>query len=871
MISAPSIPAPNGLSTYVGQCPDCRKTLELEQATVDAARGDQANLTPIRCECGAALAVVEWLNDEIDAYCGECGTEYVVNCAGAGEELPCRCGSIITIPTNRLQCWQPPAVSVPAALPAAPIASSTTGPTLPEPTLPEPTLPEPTLPEPTLPEPTLPVAAAELDVLSETTPGCDLSDSRNGVAIVVQAVAVGVALPIVAAPELCSIEVIEREAPSPSDVRLPIVASPEVFAIDLPSVVELTVEANSFALPIVAAPELYSIEVIEREAPSPWDVRLPIVAIPEVFAIDLSSVVELTVEQVSFSLPIVAAPVLYSIEVIEREAPSPWDGRLPIVASPEVFAIDLPSVVELTVEQVSFALPIVAAPELCSIEVIEREAPSPSDVRLPIVASPEVFAIDLPSVVELTVEDVSFALPIVAAPELYSIEVYEESTRDSEAIELPIIASPLLYAIDLPVSPPILAEVPEATCPAIEPTEPTEPVEPITADSEHRKPPVAKSQTPTADASDDQFLVSCPGCQNEYPVPRDAIGESAECECGFVFQIKDNLDAIDSAFTFDLVPYPPLALDRTGSGSASEAGTAKKPLAAKVDRAETVRRREVMSDQPKGRLNASRRIDGDVETKGVLLRYLASTLAVIPVAMLLFWFVFDGTEHQWSLQSVRDQLAMQMPARPVVGLNKPTANSTASITDDSNATPDDQSLPAEFSSPEAEPIETAIAKIELGSPQPSMETIAGDSIELAESTVAPTNHEQAELLQAELSPFLMPVQKIAQQLGSTKRLDRPALQRFASAIESLRHRHRELTPKDLRWLGRQWASLGERASTAELASRCYYQASSAYSLLLTFEQTSVAKAHTEEQRQMLFERSRHAQRMAVLESGNQQR
>ncbi|MDM4016843.1 hypothetical protein [Roseiconus lacunae] len=675
---------------------------------------------------------------------------------------------------------------------AAPIASSTTG--------------------PTLPEPTLPVAAAELDALSETTPGCDLSDSRNGVAV-------GVALPIVAAPVLYSIEVIEREAPSPWDVRLPIVAIPEVFAIDLPSVVELTVEANSFALPIVAAPELCSIEVIEREAPSPSDVRLP------------------------------------------------------IVASPEVFAIDLPSVVELTVEANSFALPIVAAPELCSIEVIEREAPSPSDVRLPIVASPEVFAINLPSVVELTVEANSFALPIVAAPELYSIEVYEESTRDSEAIELPIIASPLLHAIDLPVSPPILAEVPEATCPAIEPTEPAEP---ITADSEHRKPPVAKSQTPTADASDDQFLVSCPGCQNEYPVPRDAIGESAECECGFVFQIKDNLDAIDSAFTFDLVPYPPLALDRTGSGSASETGTAKKPLAAKVDRAETVRRREAMSDQPKGRLNASRRIDGDVETKGVLLRYLASTLAVIPVALLLFWFVFDGTEHQWSLQSVRDQLAMQMPARPVVGFNKPTANSTASITDDSNATPDDQSLPAEFSSPEAEPIETAIAKIELGSPQPSMETTAGDSIELAESTVAPTNHEQAELvqaelLQAELSPFLMPVQKIAQQLGSTKRLDRPALQRFASAIESLRHRHRELTPKDLRWLGRQWASLGERASTAELASRCYYQASSAYSLLLTFEQTSVAKAHTEEQRQMLFERSRHAQRMAVLESGNQQR
>ncbi|WP_230774344.1 hypothetical protein [Roseiconus lacunae] len=783
------------MSTYVGQCPDCRKTLELEQATVDAARGDQADLTPIRCECGAALAVVEWLNDEIDAYCGECGTEYVVNCAGAGEELPCRCGSIITIPTNRLQCWQPPAVSVPAALPAAPIASSTTG--------------------PTLPEPTLPVAAAELDALSETTPGCDLSDSGNGVAV-------GVALPIVAAPVLYSIEVIEREAPSPWDVRLPIVAIPEVFAIDLPSVVELTVEANSFALPIVAAPELCSIEVIEREAPSPSDVRLPIVASPEVFAIDLPSVVELTVEANSFALPIVAAPELYSIEVIEREAPSPWDVRLPIVAIPEVFAIDLPSVVELTVEQVSFAL------------------------------------------------------PIVAAPELYSIAVYEESTRDSEAIELPIIASPLLYAIDFPVSPPILAEVPEATCPAIEPTEPTEPVEPITADSEHRKPPVAKSQTPTADASDDQFLVSCPGCKNEYPVPRDAIGESAECECGFVFQIKDNLDAIDSAFTFDLVPYPPLALDRTGSGSASETGTAKKPLAAKVDRAETVRRREAMSDQPKGRLNASRRIDGDVETKGVLLRYLASTLAVIPVALLLFWFVFDGTEHQWSLQSVRDQLAMQMPARPVVGLNKPTAISPASITDDSNATPDDQSLPAEFSSPEAEPIETAIAKIELGSPQPSMETTAGDSIELAESTVAPTNHEQAELVQAELleaelSPFLMPVQKIAQQLGSTKRLDRPALQRFASAIESLRHRHRELTPKDLRWLGRQWASLGERASTAELASRCYYQASSAYSLLLTFEQTSVAKAHTEEQRQMLFERSRHAQRMAVLESGNQQR
>ena len=64
---------------------------------------------------------------------------------------------------------------------------------------------------------------------------------------------------------------------------------------------------------------------------------------------------------------------------------------------------------------------------------------------------------------------------------------------------------------------------------------------------------------------DQQVDVRCPGCQRRYPVPKSELGQTGECECGFMFVMQSNIDALDSAFCDNLMPFPPLAIDRTGA------------------------------------------------------------------------------------------------------------------------------------------------------------------------------------------------------------------------------------------------------------------------------------------------------------------
>ncbi|PNY35670.1 hypothetical protein C2E31_17040 [Rhodopirellula baltica] len=357
-------------------------------------------------------------------------------------------------------------------------------------------------------------------------------------------------------------------------------------------------------------------------------------------------------------------------------------------------------------------------------------------------------------------------LPIVASPEFYSIEL---PARRS-VVALPIVAFPAVYQIDLP-SGDQHAEEQEA-------------VDLVAEDS-------------------DQFTVACPGCKNEYTVPRDAIGESAECECGFVFQIKDNVDAIDTALSFDLVPFPPIVKDRTGERANQPSPNAKESTP--VELAETVRNRDQGSDSE--------------EPSWLWVRYMASTLAVIPIAVLIFWGVLQPRAYRVAWEAALERFAAQESTEVIPTVAPVVPSSSANV------------VPAE-------------------------------EIELASA-------ESREQTQRELSEFLLPVAKIAIELRDQPRLDRPALKRFSGVIESLRDRHQDLTERDLLWLGEQWSSLGERAMNADLASRCYYQASSAYSLLLTVDQTDVSKAFAEEQHQLLFERSREQQRIALIESGRQ--
>ncbi|MCC9603005.1 hypothetical protein LOC67_20855 [Stieleria sp. JC731] len=838
------------------------------------------------------LIAAEWKGGEIEALCSDCGTEYVVNSAGAGAQLPCRCGGLITIPTMRLVDWQPSApVATPAHVGSSAITDVDNDARSPEPVLAAEAEKSSATIRETVTESNIDdmasaeVAAADEDMTPEPieTDSTELACQQPPKPV----------LPIVASPTLFTIttasvsqriakdpvaetsnscNALEDVAPSSStclriDASLPIAPKLELIQLELPSRSQTSTQASrtaaSVRLPITTFGPLFQIQPPDTAASLALELRadtarLPIVASPELFSIEHPTRGDARTK--CLDLPIVAAPELYQIQW--NELPRQIDEtvvRLPIVAAPTLHEIELspeePTEQRSTEQRSIKPLPIVAAPELFQIETpVPRPIPAYTQ-QLPIIAAPELYSIEVVETVDEPTEDFedndlavdNLVLPVVRSPELFQIEFNAESvvsevndaTADvtsttAQSIELPITAVPTVYQISL-------VDLPQVTATDSQPPQ-TEP-----AATEHS---VAEEQlAATAKLADDHFELACPGCKATYPMPRDAIGESAECECGFVFQIKDNVDAIDDALAFDLVPFPPLVADRTGHRATAAEDSTSPEMAArknatdplispKVEPAEIERQR-------------SRSIDR-MSTTSLLMRYAASTLAVIPIATLLYWFVAQQNPTTLSWQTLQNAFRSQGSTAPLPTLVE---------------------QPEIASADQLQPLVTppAIAMEAANTPNVNLASAESDqAIDVAASSNRAVEPESIDP-QDQLSEFLRPVQQIAIELRKPQRLDRASLQRFANAIESLRPRHRELTQHDLTWLGESWRSLAERAESADLASRCFYQASSAYSLLLTIEQTEVSKAFAEEQQRMLYDRSREAQRIALLQSGHELR
>ena len=117
---------------------------------------------------------------------------------------------------------------------------------------------------------------------------------------------------------------------------------------------------------------------------------------------------------------------------------------------------------------------------------------------------------------------------------------------------------------DCPVEPPTkplpaalpIAPLPELYSITVPPKNPApEPVSP----AEHDSPREPADETTT------KFAVTCAGCKTEYFLDRSEINHTAECECGFVFIIRENIDAIDNALALDPITELPVMPDRTGT------------------------------------------------------------------------------------------------------------------------------------------------------------------------------------------------------------------------------------------------------------------------------------------------------------------
>lgn len=112
------------------------------------------------------------------------------------------------------------------------------------------------------------------------------------------------------------------------------------------------------------------------------------------------------------------------------------------------------------------------------------------------------------------------------------------------------------------------ASAPELTSTHDEPTdaatdEPTDAAteepndEPIDQSTEEPIEDNEDGEPETEPRSEPMVIVRCPGCENEYEVPGNEVGDEAECECGSVFIMGSDRRATDLAMLGEFNPHDP--------------------------------------------------------------------------------------------------------------------------------------------------------------------------------------------------------------------------------------------------------------------------------------------------------------------------
>ncbi|MCS7470382.1 hypothetical protein NZK35_27345 [Stieleria sp. ICT_E10.1] len=651
-----------------------------------------------------------------------------------------------------------------------------------------------------------------------------------------------------ASPEPSEIDADPRVDEAPKNtVSLPIVAFPDLYQLRVPAIdacdsmdaeadsIPESSDASAVELPIVAFPDLYQLRVPAIDASDTMDVEAD--SIPE--SSDASAV----------ELPIVAFPDLYQLRVPVFDASDSMDAEADsIPESSDASAVELPIVAFPDLYQLR--VPVFDASDSMDAEADSiPESSDASAVELPIVAFPDLYQLRVPvfdasdsmdaeadSIPESN-DASAVELPIVAFPDLYQLRVpvFDASdsmdaeadsileSSDASAVELPIVAFPDLY--QLPVS--------EASQGSVLPP-------PADASETHPSDETPQRQEPledsTAGAAVDLAVVSCPGCKREYSITRTDMGQTAECHCGFVFVMQENVDALDSAFCTDLMPFQPLAIDRTGTrvvpGNVSKENDTEER--ARGRKPQTAPARSVPLDSRDRRS-----------------RFAANFVMVAAGFLLMataIGFVY------------RDRLGIRLLASN--GITKPVKRG--------GPMPIPPADPTDSAPPQAtgdRPQATGDRPLATGDrPQATGDRAAEDRSGggVPDAVPQPVNvTERMRQPHSELSEFLRSVYLQARHLDADKTLGKEALFHFSETVNQLDATGVQFSVADLFWLAETWEGFGKRAATDDLESKCYWQAAGAFALAQTLE--TIDPQHrliADRRKRELSEESRRVLRLA---------
>ena len=169
------------------------------------------------------------------------------------------------------------------------------------------------------------------------------------------------------------------------------------------------------------------------------------------------------------------------------------------------------------------------------------------------------------------------------------------------------------------------------------------------------------------DSTSSEVQVHCPGCRRPFAIATSELGQTAECECGFVFLLTIDTAEKDLLFQSDLVADLPVAVDRTASLSERERETYTR-----VDPPASV-------TSPRSRPRAiDKSASGDTTTReGLIFRAVFALAAILVVATSSHWIPMTRSPVKSSAvtlmssqRSIRPPTAIH--ANPAQALPKPT-------------------------------------------------------------------------------------------------------------------------------------------------------------------------------------------------------
>ncbi|WP_145271714.1 hypothetical protein [Planctomycetes bacterium SV_7m_r] len=522
--------------------------------------------------------------------------------------------------------------------------------------------------------------------------------------------------------------------------------------------------------------------------------------------------------------------------------------RLPITAFPELYSIEVPPAVPAS-EQVAepIRLPVTAFPELYSIEIpVPPVVAQPEPIRLPVTAFPDLYSIQIPVPPEVSQLE-PIRLPVTAFPDLYSIEIpVPPVVAQPEPIRLPVTAFPDLYSIQIPVPPEVSQPEPVA-----------EPIRlPVTAVPELYQIAVPEklldrqSRIPRQKLVDADVML-CPGCGLSHSA--DLAGRQFTCRCGQQFP-DAALGVLDELMQYNLVPFQPIAIDRTGAVPGPDLRMFTVPaVSGSFDQATANAVAIVSGDVAKDVSSADAMVRGWTWRQWGLGVLATGALSLTAVALL--WDRHAGTVASTE-QGYRIPLMAAEPLR---------VDPIRSVEDKRVVGADAKSGKEALVAWSPELDSTAVpAVVPVGVIETAVESIESSS-EIEQANIEKANADSGGLLSQDL--LAVPL-SLAKGFEQQELLSEIALRQFAESVTALGERQAELKLSDLLWLADRWESYAQRAETHELAARCYWQAAAAMAMSREVAGSGVAEVASYQQRQELLTQKSHAEtRMVSAEQG----